>query len=211
VLVFAAGCVTSENFTPAERATAISPEGYTAADYELVAEGEHLGDAMVWSNGAYERDGDTVVHVGFQIENVTDTPIELNSDDVQIRVQAEDTTVSVEGPTLVSGSTVIPPGTERTAALFFELPAGISPDDVYAFRVSWAAHSGSLEYEQRTPFMEYDEPALIDPYYRGGYYGSAFYYTPFYDPFVFSPFNYRPLISRPGPYRYRNYQPSASR
>src|SRR5688572_8408846 len=88
----AAGCATTENFTPAERATAISPEGFTAADYEIAVEGERLGDVMVWSNGAHRSDLDgrrTVLHVGFRVENDSDLSIEIDPSDVQIHVETD--------------------------------------------------------------------------------------------------------------------------
>jgi hypothetical protein len=210
LLVLAAACAASEKFTPAERATAISPQGYTAADYEMVVEGERLGDAMVWSNGAHRTEsGRTVVHVGFRVENDTDLPIEIAPEDVQIHVVADDQTIRRSQADIVEGARVVEPGREGTLALYFALPKGVSPQDVDAFRVSWKAHANGLEYVQRTPFLEYEEPVAY-PYAYGGLYNS-FYYSPFYDPFLYSPFYHRGLIVRPVPYRHYYFHQSARR
>ncbi len=207
--VVAASCATSEEFIPTEHATGISPQGYTAADYEMVAKGEHLGDAMVWSDGAYRSRVDgrpTVVHVGFRVENDTDQPIQVDPSDIRIHVQSKGRTIRRSKPDYVEGSRTIEPGKDGNLSLYFVMPDGVSPRDVDGFRVEWSARAGDLVYNQRTPFMEQPEPLA---YYQDPYY-SPLYYSPFYDPFFYSPFSYRPLIVRPGPYRHYHH-PTARR
>jgi hypothetical protein len=195
-----ASCATTEEFTPGERATAISPQGYTAADYEMMVEGERIGDVMVWSNGARESDQDgdrTLVHVGFHVENDTDVPIEIDPDEVQIRAKADDKIIRRSHADFVEGSRTIGPGRDGSFALYFVMPRGVSPQDLDSFRLSWTARAGDLMYTQRTPFLEYEEPYAYGPYPY-----ASFYYSPFYDPFLFGGFYHRDLIVRPTPYRH---------
>jgi hypothetical protein len=197
----AASCATTESFTPAERATAISPEGYAAADYEMTAEGERLGDAIVWSDGAYRSKGygdRTVVHVGFKIENEGEEPIELDTSAVEIRAETDDRVIRKQEPDVVEGSRTISPGGEGTVHLYFVMPSDVSPQDLDSFRVNWSADAGGLVYHQRTPFLEQREN------YAYGYapFHSSFYYTPFYDPFFYPGLTHRGLIVRPFPYRH---------
>jgi hypothetical protein len=204
-----AGCATPERFTPGERATAISPQGYTAADYEMVVEGERLGDVMVWSNGARksEADGDrTMIHVGFHVENDSDLPIEIDPAEVEIRAKADDRVIRRSHADLVEGNRMIPPGRDGSFALYFAMPRGVSPQDLDSFRLSWTARAGDLEYTQRTPFLEHEEPMAYGPYPF-----ATFYYSPFYDPFLFGPFMRENLIVRPVPYRHYHYSRSARR
>lgn len=198
-----AACATPERFTPAERATAISPQGYTAADYEMVVDGERIGDAVVWSNGARRThsDGDrTMIHVGFRVENDTDVPIEIDPDDVEIRAKTDGRTIRKREADRIEGSQVIDPEREETIDLYFAMPPGVDPQDLDSFRVNWTARAGDLAYTQRTPFLEYEEPMIYPPYPWIG-----FYYSPFYDPFLHGPIARRGLIVRPVPYRHYYY------
>jgi hypothetical protein len=185
VVAAAAGCATTENFTPAERATATSPGGEAAADYEMVVDGERLGDAMVWSNGAYRAEnGRTVVHIGFRIENETDVPIEIEAEDLELRAEGGGRILQRDEPVAIEGPTSISPGRDGVLSVYFLMPDGVSPQEIDAIRLTWTARAADLAYSQRTPFLERPMEAryMPHPYY------SPFYYSPFYDPFFYPVF-----------------------
>lgn len=201
VITIAALCcacgATRERFEPAERATATTTEGYTAAEYEIQGRGGPLGDAKLWSRGAFVADvrgqERTVVHVGFEIENNSNESLELVSDELYLDSATLDESVVRDIPPLqLRGSTDVPPGATRRVDAFFRLPAGIQPQDADAFRIHWKIQDGTVSYAQRTPFLETPDRQL--PYY---------YYTPFYDPFYYDPYIFSPrvLVNR-YPYRH---------
>jgi hypothetical protein len=190
LLILAGGCVTTASYRPGEHATARSPQGYVAADYDMIADGERLGEAIVWSDGT-ERivlDGrkTTAVHVGFRIENATVDPLVLDPERVTLHFEHDGRVIHLSQPDRIDGTRTIPPDEEGELSLYFALPPGVSPRDVDAFRVEWRATAGALTYAQRTPFLEYDP----DPAYRT-YVTVGYYYSPFFDPFLYDPFFYR--------------------
>lgn len=185
-LGFAAGACAAqkEEFRPAEKATAISPQGYTAAEYDLKArQGGDLGEAKVWSNGAKQvevrGDDRTVVHVGFTFENNGDTPLKLQLDRTRADVGLKNEGGSVTNlqAAQVEGDVEVSPGQERQVALYFVLPQKVAPNDINAFRVRWTLANGTKYFSQSTPFVEKPEPR-----------GPRYYYSPFYDPFFHNRF-----------------------
>lgn len=206
IAVAASACATApESFTPAESATGISPEGFTAADYEMIVDGQRLGDVQVWSNGAYRADVNgrrrTVLHVGFQVESYVDVPIEISPRQAELRVQVNGTIVRREAD-FIEGPRTVAPNSDQTLSMYFVLPRDINPQDVDAFRISWNAKAKGLTYAQRTPFIEY-EPAYYYPYYSAGL-GFGYYYSPFYDPFYYYPYApYGRVMVHPRPYYHR--------
>jgi hypothetical protein len=188
-----------ERFEPAERATARTAEGYTAAEYEIQGREGVLGDAKLWTRGAFRAEvrgqKRTVVHVGFELENNSNQPFELVRDQIYLDSATLDRAVVRDiPPTQVNGSTTVPPGATRRVDAFFSLPPGAMPHDADAFRVHWKIANGSVSYAQRTPFLE--TPDRQVPYY---------YYTPFYDPFYYDPYIFSPrVIVHRYPYRHRH-------
>ena len=199
------GCEPDVAFRPAERATATSPSGYSAADYDIMGPYGHFADAKVWSRGAYEADmkGDEhiVIHVGFIIENSLDRPIVL--DESQLVLDS----VTIEGertldrrPDWLEGDVEIPPGSEREVHVYFVLGTDdeLEPWDIDAFRARWVLRDveGRLRYSQRTPFL----PRRPDVDRATGY-----YYSPFYDPFYHGPHYYnRSPIVHPSSFRHHD-------
>lgn len=182
-----------EQFTPGERATAQTFEGYTAAEYAIASRQGDLGDAKVFTRGAYRaqvngRDR-TVVHVGFVIENNSRYPLELAPDRLLLDSATIDQRVVQDlEPVRVEGPLVIQPGDEREVNAYFALPPGTSPTDVDAFRVRWMLAANGITYAQRTPFLERQE---------------EYYYMPHYDPFYYDPFFHHPrIITHRFPYRH---------
>ena len=185
------GCASTEHFVPAERATARSPEGFVAADYEMSVDGTPLGDAVVWSDGAKETEiaGKKVpaIHVGFRIENRSNTALEIAPADLNLHITSDDRTVRRAQPDRVEGSRSVNPGEEGELSLYFALPGDLRARDVDAFRIEWKAIAGDLTYTQRTPFLEHTPPRYV----ATAPYRATYYYSPFYDPFLCSPFLYR--------------------
>lgn len=210
ILAIVAGACASapEDFIPAEMASGITPEGYAAADYEMIVEGSRLGDVMVWSDGAYRADVNgerrTVIHVGFDVSSYVDVPIEINPQVAELRIQVNGSIVRQEAD-FIAGPQTVAPNTDQTLSMYFVLPRGVEPQHIDAFRISWKATAKGLTYAQRTPFIEY-EPAYYYPYY-GPTWGFGYYYSPFYDPFYYYPYAaYGPAIIHPTPYRHRPNQ-----
>jgi hypothetical protein len=179
---------TTENFLPSERATSRSPEGYTAAEYQIQGETGSLGEVKVWSRGAYRSEVDgaprTVLHVGFDIDNSSDEPLTLDSGRISLDYASlNDKTLVNLQPDRVVGQAAVPAHASHSVQAFFVLPHGFSPQNLDAFRVQWAISNGEITYSQRTPFLEVQEPMY-----------AGYYYSPFYDPFLDGPYFYPPRI-----------------
>jgi hypothetical protein len=149
-------CALPENFVPAERSTGLSPDGHLAADYDVAVDGQRLGDVSVWTDGAESlyRDDRTVLHVTFQVDNVSEIPIEIVPNAVQLR--AGDRIVRPRRAELVYGERIVPPGEIGLMVLRFTMPEDVDPQDLDAFEIDWEARAGELVYAQRTPFLEID-------------------------------------------------------
>lgn len=189
-----------QEFVPAEKLTARAPipDGYAAAEYDLETEGTDLGEAKVWSKGAYRAtiDGNryTVIELGFEIENELRQPLALQR--IQLdSLTADNLRYQDRRPARVLGAQEIPPGEESQLTAYFFLPPQVDPNDVEAFRVEWAVGTGQVRYDESTPFLQQPEPRRT----RAGY-----YYTPFYDPFVYDPFYHPGLRIRGRPFYYRH-------
>ncbi len=173
-----AGCGNyPESFEPSERVTAISPEGTLAAEYPIRGTTGDLGEVKVWSRGTFrgkvngqER---TLLHVGFDIENSTDRP--LMFDTSSIRLESAQANSKVFGglvPASVVGQGAIAGNSDGTVDAYFELPHGISPQEMDSFRVRWDVSAGAQTFSQRTPFLEVPDYSYAYPYY-----------DPFFDPY----------------------------
>lgn len=190
---------TRQSFEPSERATARSPGGYTAAEYELASRDGTLGDAKVWSSGARTMTVDgaqrTVVHVGFSLENSSDEPIELDLDGLTLdSARLDHAVVRDIRPARVDGYPTIQPGEVNEINAYFPLPRDVLPQQVDAFRVKWRVGDTEVTYQQQTPFVESPD--------RTQY---AYYYTPYYDPFYYDPYFYHPrIVVHARPYRHRH-------
>ncbi len=183
VLTTGAGCASAQAFVPVEHVTGLSPDGdQYAAEYRLEGEHGYLGEAKVWSQGAYREEVDgndeTVVHIAFVLDNAAKTPIRLDPQ----RLSLEDVVLNdgaiARIPALgIEGDPVVPPGQEREIQVSFLLPEDVWPSEVRRYRVAWVVTNGG-SYAQKTPFLratyrrdDYWAPSL------GIYYG---YYSPFY-------------------------------
>lgn len=203
VLGFTFACgASSREFRPAERATAESPTGYEAAAYTIVVDGQRIGEAKVWSRGAYEADdemGDrTIIHFGLEIENHTDVPLILVRDEFRLTGITEDS-IRFSGitPVRVDGSLRIVPGATQQVDLFFQLRGEeLEPNDIGGLGLHWMIQDGG-RYAQYTPFVR-DQRI---------YAGTVrWYYSPFYDPIHYY-YPYRTIIvTRPYRHTHRYYR-----
>jgi hypothetical protein len=185
VLMSGAGCASSQAFMPAEHVTGLSPQGeHYAAEYQMEGAHGYLGDAKVWSEGAYREEVDgndeTVVRIVLVLDNAVDTPLRLDTQ----RLTLEDVVWSGGAigripPLSVEGDPVVPPGQEHEIQVSFRMPEDVWPSELRRYRVAWAVTNGG-SYAQKTPFLRLIQRR--DDYWGpsfGMYYGYG-YYSPFY-------------------------------
>lgn len=175
----ALGCAGTQHFDAAERATATSPRGDLAAEYEITGATGQIAETKVWLRGAHEDRVDgaevTVIEVVFDVENEGRAPVALS--DVRIDSMTVDG-VALDDlrPFRVEGDRVVPPGGEGRLSAYFAIPQRFDPEDIAQLEVGWALRHAEGTYAQRTPFRQAPE------YYAYDY--------PYYAPFVFDRFSY---------------------
>lgn len=189
-VVLAACSKRPEPFVPVERAGALSPQGQRASVYDVIMDGQMVGEATVWSDGARreelpERGTRTVVHVGLLVES-HDRALRMAFDEVALdRVILDDAILDDVLPSIQIGDARIPPHSVARFDFYFEMPPKVMPQAVDAFDARWLVtdDSGEGRYTQHTPFID-------NPWLRfAGW--ERVYYTPFYDPFI-GPAHYDP-------------------
>lgn len=174
-------------FRPAEKAVAESLGGFPAAEYEVSIGGQRFGEARIWSEGVerQERDGVArgVIKIGFEIENTSEAPLDLDVAETRLRVIRKDAKAAVDcrpGPSVSEVRAA--PHEVHSSHLDFALPEGMRPRDVRAFRVRWvirASEKNEQQYEQYTAFVRL-EPIYASYYwYSPWYYGYPYSYYPY--------------------------------
>lgn len=174
--VLCAGCA-RRDFVPTEKVEAASAEGFAAAEYDLSTKDGDLGNARVWSSGAEEVDRpgggeETVLHVGFEVENTSDAPLRLPADGVRLEsVRLDDGVLEGIPVTRIDGPEVIAPHESARIHASFAMPAGIEPEDMDDFRVRWELRSNGTVHTEWTPFVDsaYAYAPMYDPYYVGAF------------------------------------------
>jgi hypothetical protein len=177
-------------FIPTERPTGLSPEGRTAAEYDIITRAGALGDARVWSRGAVQArvrgETRTLVHVGLELENNSARELYVDFDELRLDSVVIAGRVLRDLPPLqVRGVGRVQPGADGQLDVYFRMPRGVSPTDVEAFRVDWRVRSDEqLAYRQRTAFLPAVALAPFGPYYSRPYglgYGWSLYpWRPFW-------------------------------
>lgn len=177
-------CAATQPFHPTEKATAESPEGVLAADYELrTDDGRVFGEGRVWSNGAEEAEvgGEDryVVNVGFLLENETDSPITFPSKMLTLEYTTNQG-VAYRGvrPVVDPGTTTVPARARKRVDVAFELAPDLDPEDVTAFRVNWKVDHREGGFSEATNFLQ-TQPTYVP----AGY--------PIYDYYWYSPAHHR--------------------
>jgi hypothetical protein len=183
---FASCSASREFFVPRENLRAQSPRGWPAAQYSLQLGGKDAGEAKVWSEGAAQVDhGDakrTVLHIGFEIENRSATPMVFDVDRCRVNdVQTSSADGLVLTPFEESGQLTIEPGLVGLLDFEFLLPRDTRPRDIESFRLVWVVSSDGETIVKSTPFRVDDtrhyRRSYYDPWwgvgfgYHYGYYG----------------------------------------
>lgn len=206
-------CTSYQAFHPAEKATAESREGFTAAEYDLeTPAGAPVGEAKVWSPGAEraEQDGQTrtVIRVNFTIENESNVPLEFPVEQLRLAAIINGTKLRELPPTepRTPARVVVPPGEEQQIEARFVPPGDPAPHEIEAFRVRWSTVHPQASFNEVTPFLRSEPPPnrLATPY-------DAYFYSPFYDPFFTTPFGRHPVIVNDRAYRHPHYRPQRVR
>jgi hypothetical protein len=200
VLVLGA-CSLPESFVPTEAVTSRTPEGFLAAEYDVVVDGRIEGVVHVWSNDAYEEDFEdgterTYVDVGFRLESNPDSTLRLDPADVTLETITTDARIDLGAkPVAAEGELSSTGGRPAAVEVLFEAPAGVEPQDLDGFRVRWRVATPRGTFEERTPFLEVQpNPAL---------YSGSFFYSPYYDPFIQGPYH-DVIIVHPQPFPHRS-------
>lgn len=175
------------------------PQGYTAADYQLLDAAGRVARVRVFSDGvtrkALPHGARAVLAVGFTIDNGTGRAMVLELSRLYLDAATADGRVASSiRPVYVDGGVRVPAGLASTIAAEFALPAGMSPDLVAAFRVRWVLAARAARCAHRTSFLKSAAT---------GYAAAAFYYSPFYDPFSGDPFRSRPVMAHDYPFHRR--------
>lgn len=161
LLVLTAGCWQPRYFTPRENLNGTGPDGNPSAVYQIRHDlaTETRGEVRVWSSGAkaYFADDDAEVvdlHVGFEVENTGEAPLELEVDSVGLEE------VFVDGylkdpltPVKVKGSGQAAPGLTTRLDLVFRPPTSY-PRDIDSFSVRFVVRDADgNRVGQLTPFV----------------------------------------------------------
>jgi hypothetical protein len=175
VSVLFGGCA-RRDFVPTEKVEAASPDGFAAAEYDLSTKDGDLGTARVWSSGAAEVDRqggeETVLHVGFEVENASDEPLRLPAEGVRLEsVRLDDGVLEGIPVTRIDGPQVIAAHESARIHASFVMPAGVEPEDMDDFRVRWELRSNGTVHTEWTPFVDsaYAYSPMYDPYYAGAF------------------------------------------
>ena len=179
-------------FRPVEKAMAESLRGFPAAEYEVSMGPERWGEVRIWSEGAElrkqngpEQDGIErgVVIIGFEIENNSGVPLELDVAETRLRVNRAGASEAVDcNADKPSADVRAAPHEVHRTRLDFSLPKGVQPKDVESFRVRWVVSGpGQKRYEQHTAFVRLE--STYAPYHwhhpwRYGY-GYGFWFGPY--------------------------------
>lgn len=158
LVLLASGCAGPRAFVPVESAAAVSPTGRDiAAEYQLGAPEHVLGAVRIWSGGVSQQDlageTQTLVHVGFLVLNLGDSPIELDPKSLLLLEVLLENGTSYRVPVLrVQGETRVAPGYRQELEASFSLPGQPAPDSVHAYRVAWRIRNGAA-YAAQTTFV----------------------------------------------------------
>ena len=175
ILLVATSCGTSRQFfAPTENPIAESASGHTAAEYSPEHQDQKWGEVRVWSAGAETRtegeESKTLLHVGIEIENLTDQAIELDLERTRIEaLQAGERTIDSLEPQLLESESGAAPHGVGEVELQVEVPGGLDATDIDSFRLHWwLVGPDGAEYEQLTPFRRKRRPAY-NPWRFGGW------------------------------------------
>lgn len=161
LLLLTAGCWQARYFTPRENLNGTGPGGEPAALYK-VRESEAVqskGELRIWSAGANARftdDDQEVVdlHVGFEIENTGDAPLELELESLVLEELFVDGYLQeLLAPQSIKGAGKAAPGSTTRVDVVFR-PKTTYPSDIDSFSVRFMVRdAANHEVAQVTPFV----------------------------------------------------------
>ena len=191
------GCVGPRAFIPATHVLVPAPDGgIAAAEYDLDVEQHRLGQARVWSLGAYRDDSSgetrTLIHVGFVLHNSGEAPLRLDEKGLYLDdVVLEDSGLYRIAPLHVDSNTSVPPDDTQRIGVLFSLPGAPMPSEIRSYRVAWAVQAGGRTYTQQTPFVQAPPRERRYPYavYYYGYWPYP-WWPPYYDSPYYRPYPY---------------------
>lgn len=195
--LLSAGCWAPRYFTPRENLNGTGPDGNPSAVY-AVRDGDAApgqGEVRLWSGGAkvhHDDDDREVVdlHVGFELENTSDAPLEIDVESVELRELFLDGYLQEYlGPHSVTGSAKAAPGQTARVDIVFR-PDTTYPSEIDSFSVRFAVRDGKGQrVGQVTPFVPgnpwrnraVNPPMGYSRYGRSGFYGgNGWWDGPFY-------------------------------
>lgn len=163
VALLGGACSTSRLFAPREQQNGTAASGSPAALYPLGDQTGRRGELRLWSDGARRVEIDdreqTRLHVGFELENFTDQPLQLQPDAVHL------SRLNVDGemragdlaPLQVLGQTDAAPGQTARGDFWFDPGQDTMPRQIDGFDVHWRVQrqDGAEAWDQATPFQPF--------------------------------------------------------
>jgi len=191
LVLLGAACATPQAFVPVAEVTRAAPDGlHGAADYQL-DQHSRRAHVQVWSRGAYRDDtegkANTIVHVGFSVENQGSTPIRLDERRLFLDdVGSTEGSIQRLAPAQLDGNVPVAPNSTGTVEAYFTLPGRVWPSDVFGYRVAWALEGGESARLEHTAFesTRFRAPFYL-AYYPWGWYYPWRPYPPLYAPYPY--------------------------
>ncbi len=188
LLLLQAACWSPRYFTPREHVNGSGPKGHPAAGYAVPAAEPGLaavGEVRLWSEGArarYDDNEDEVVqvHIGFELENTGDQPLQLELASLQCEEMVVDGLLQAPFAAVrIDGDGYAPPGATARLDAFFQ-PTADAPRHIEGFSIRFAVLAGERRaLAQVTPFGPRQQAVSPSPYYWGAfgpYYGLGWSY-----------------------------------
>lgn len=118
-----------------------------------------------------ETDNEERVHVRFLIENLTDQPMTLDTD--QCQLATADLRICLSPIVEPSANPEIAPGAIQEVNLFYSLPAGLSELNLGGLNLKWTVTLNGNEITRSSTF----ERLIVEPtpyYFYDGFYGFGY-------------------------------------
>lgn len=174
--VLPAACASHRNFTPRENQNGYGPGGQPAAVYALAGD-RARGEVRLWSRGSDPAPAPEAelaeVHVGFELENTGQVPLQLAVADLQCdEIWVGEQRLAGVRAVRTEGDPVAAPGTTARFQAWFPVGA-VGAREVAGFAVRFRVDAEAVPLLlQVTPFAPFvaESSAYDDPWFwRGGF------------------------------------------